>query len=46
LVSRSARLSLDDHTAEERYSHEPSDIRDPDTIFDRAWAKGVLAAAE
>lgn len=44
--SPAATLSLDEHSAEERYVHEPTDIRDPETIFDRAWAEGVLAAAE
>lgn len=44
--SPAATLSLDEPAAEERYAHEPADIRDPDTLFDRAWAEGVLAAAE
>lgn len=44
--SFTATLSLDDHTAEERYARELADQSDPDTIFDRAWAEGVLAAAE
>lgn len=44
--SFTATLSIDDHTAEERYAHEPADICDPDMIFDRAWAGGVLAGAE
>lgn len=29
---------------EARYSLEPADIRDPDRIFDRAWAEGKLRA--
>lgn len=41
-----ATLSLDDETAEERYIREPADIHDPDMLFDRAWAQGVLDAAE
>lgn len=41
-----ATISIHDDTAEERYAHEPADIRDPDTIFDRAWAEGVLETAE
>jgi DNA-directed RNA polymerase specialized sigma24 family protein len=44
--SRAATISLDDTDAEGRYQHEPADIRDADTLFDRAWARGVLAAAE
>lgn len=44
--SPAATISLDDACAEDRYAHEPADVRDPDTIFDRAWAEGVLAAAE
>lgn len=39
-------VSFDDVAAEERYTHEPADIHDPDTLFDRAWAQGVLEAAE
>jgi len=41
-----AVLSLDEVDAENRYVHEPADIRDPERIFDRAWAEGVLAGAE
>jgi DNA-directed RNA polymerase specialized sigma24 family protein len=44
--SPAATISFDDDGAEERYSHEPADIRDADTLFDRAWAQGVLDAAE
>jgi DNA-directed RNA polymerase specialized sigma24 family protein len=44
--SRGATLSFDDETAEERYASEPTDTRDPETLFDRAWANGVLNAAE
>ena len=39
-------ISLDDECAEERYRHEPADGSNPDAIFDRAWAQGVLDAAE
>ena len=39
-------ISLDDECAEERYRHEPADGSNPDAIFDRAWAQGVLEAAE
>ncbi len=38
-------LSLDEDDAESRYAQEPEDIRDPDRIFDRAWAEGVLDMA-
>lgn len=41
-----ATISMDEMDAEERYAHEPADVRDPDTIFDRAWAEGVLDSAE
>ncbi|MBK8092156.1 MAG: sigma-70 family RNA polymerase sigma factor [Verrucomicrobiaceae bacterium] len=44
--SRFATLSFDDLDAEERYKHEPADLRDPETLFDRAWAAGILDAAE
>jgi DNA-directed RNA polymerase specialized sigma24 family protein len=44
--SAAATLSLDDETAEERYIREPADIHDPDMLFDRAWAQGVLDAAQ
>lgn len=44
--SREATLSFDDESAEERYSREPADLTDPDKLFDRAWAEGVLMAAE
>lgn len=44
--SATATISFDDLEAEERYSHEPADVNDPDAIFDRAWASGVLKTAE
>ncbi|MBL9132866.1 MAG: hypothetical protein JNG86_16785 [Verrucomicrobiaceae bacterium] len=44
--SAAATLSLDDENPEDRYNREPADIHDPDLLFDRAWAQGVLAAAE
>ena len=43
--SFTATISLDDDTAEDRYVREPADLRDPDTLFDRAWAQRVLDAA-
>ncbi len=43
--SFTATISLDDDSAEDRFPREPIDKHDPDTLFDRAWAKGVLAAA-
>lgn len=44
--SKSATLSFDEFDAEARYSMEPSDDRDPDALFDQAWARDVLASAE
>lgn len=44
--SAAATVSFDDMEAEQRYALEPADIVDPDTIFERAWAEGVLDAAE
>ena len=44
--SFTATISLDDDSAEDRYARELADQRDPDTLFDRAWAQGVLDAAE
>ncbi|MDZ4401672.1 sigma factor [Prosthecobacter sp.] len=44
--SPAATLSLDDENAEDRYIREPADIHDPDLLFDRTWAQGVLDAAE
>lgn len=44
--SRQATLSFHDVQAEDRYIRELADIHDPDTLFDRAWAHGILAAAE
>ncbi len=43
--SFTATISLDDDSAEALYTHEPADIRDPDAMFDRAWAESVLASA-
>lgn len=34
--------SFDAMEAEERYGHEPQDVRDPEKIFLHAWAGGVL----
>jgi RNA polymerase sigma-70 factor (ECF subfamily) len=44
--SKAATLSFDEFDAEARYAMEPSDGRDPDTLFDQAWARDVLASAE
>ena len=41
-----ATVSFDDVDAEERYSHEPVGIHDPEALFDRAWAQEVLDTAE
>jgi RNA polymerase sigma-70 factor (ECF subfamily) len=35
--------SLDGMTAEERYRLEPADTVTPETLFDRAWARQVMA---
>ena len=37
-----AVLSFDAMEAEERYTHEPQDVRDPEKIFLHAWAGDVL----
>jgi RNA polymerase sigma-70 factor (ECF subfamily) len=39
-------VSFDDLEAEEWYQNEPANITDPDRLFDRAWAEGVLKSAE
>jgi len=39
-------VSFDEMSAEERYLSEPATQNDSDTLFDRAWATGVLTAAE
>jgi len=44
--SKAATLSFEEFDAEARYSMEPSDGRDPDALFDQAWARDVLASAE
>lgn len=44
--SSAATISFDELDAEARFAHEPADLRDPDTLFDRAWAQDVLDAAE
>jgi RNA polymerase sigma-70 factor (ECF subfamily) len=44
--SPAATVSFDDAAPEERYAGEPIEIRDPEAMFDRAWAEGVLATAE
>lgn len=35
-------LSIDAHTAEERFHLEPPDTRDPEKLFERRWAMTVL----
>jgi len=44
--SMTATISFDELDAENRFAHEPADIRDADALFDHAWAHGVLDAAE
>jgi RNA polymerase sigma factor (sigma-70 family) len=44
--SFTATISLHDDSAEDRFAREPAVQCNPDTLFDRAWAQGVLAAAE
>ena len=44
--SREATVSFDDLEAEEWYQNEPVDITDPELLFDRAWAEGVMKSAE
>lgn len=44
--SKAATLSFDEFDAEARYLMEPSDGREPDALFDQAWARHVLASAE
>lgn len=45
--SRGATISIDTHEAEELYTHEPAEVRaDAERLFERAWAEGVLLAAE
>ncbi|MBL9145949.1 MAG: sigma-70 family RNA polymerase sigma factor [Verrucomicrobiaceae bacterium] len=44
--SRAATLSFEELDAEARYASEPADTHDPDNLFDRVWARDVLAKAE
>ena len=44
--SKATTLSFEELDAEARYATEPADTHDPDTLFDRAWARDVLATAE
>ncbi len=37
--------SLDAMDAEERYQREPVDVENPEVLYERAWAEGVLASA-
>ncbi len=41
-----ATIDFDSLDAEARYAHEPADRIDTATLFDRAWARSVLVAAE
>jgi len=34
--------SLDETDADERYQHEPVDVRDPEHLYERAWAMQLL----
>lgn len=43
---QAAVVSFDEMSAEERYLREPADKQDSDALYDRAWAAGVLSAAE
>jgi len=43
---RGATISFQDLAAEEWYQNEPVDITDPERLFERAWAEGVLRSAE
>jgi DNA-directed RNA polymerase specialized sigma24 family protein len=36
-------ISFDEMHAEERYTHEPLDERDPESLFTRAWVNELLA---
>jgi RNA polymerase sigma-70 factor (ECF subfamily) len=36
-------ISFDEVQAEDRYAHEPVDVRDPERLFMRAWANELLA---
>jgi hypothetical protein len=36
-----ATVAFESMEAEERYSNEPKDHRDPEQLFARAWARGV-----
>lgn len=44
--SPSATVSWDDLAAEQRYTHEPVDCLDSETLFTRAWAQDLLQVAE
>lgn len=38
-------ISLDDHTAEERFLREPAHDESPDRLFERQWAMAVMQSA-
>ena len=44
--SKALTISFDELDAEARYASEPAAPQDPDTLFDKAWARDVLASAE
>ena len=39
-------ISFDEQEAESRYALEPADLKSPDAIYDHAWARRVLEAAD
>lgn len=39
-------VSFDDRDAEALYKQEPKELKSPDAMFDRAWARRVLESAE
>lgn len=43
---RVTMISFEEERAEFRYKHEPATLKNLDQLFDRAWAEGVLHAAE
>lgn len=43
---KDATISFHDLDAEDWYQNEPADITDPERLFERAWAEGVLRSAE
>lgn len=39
-------VSFDQMAAEERYAHEPQDVRDPEWLFTHAWAHELFASVQ